>query len=189
MYNGLTVVTWQLNDQNPGDGGFCHVPGSHKSNLRGPASLYSFDAHSDLVGQESTAAGDVIIFTEALTHGTMPWSRDDYERRSVLFRYSPGNLAFAGGRHDFDREHRVGDAWPAGWYTGLTHTQRAVLEPPYSVGEQRPVLGDDGELTEKSKQELAERGWHGIGNNGATHVISNPPKPVKAEPSKSHSRL
>jgi len=43
------------------------VPGTHKSNLRGPASLYSYDEHQDLVYQEDCKAGDVVIFTEALT--------------------------------------------------------------------------------------------------------------------------
>eukprot|EP01043_Picozoa_sp_COSAG02_P043427 COSAG02_NODE_3781_length_6236_cov_12.839661_7_plen_94_part_00 len=43
------------------------VPGTHKSNLRGPASLYSYDEHQDLVYQENCKAGDVMIFTEALT--------------------------------------------------------------------------------------------------------------------------
>ena len=43
------------------------VPGTHKSNLRGLASLYSYDEHQDLVYQEDCKAGDVVIFTEALT--------------------------------------------------------------------------------------------------------------------------
>src|SRR5262249_10173364 len=32
MYNGLTVVAWNLTDTGPADGGFCCIPGSHKSN-------------------------------------------------------------------------------------------------------------------------------------------------------------
>ena len=181
MHNGLVVVTWQLNDQLPGDGGFCYVPGTHKSNLRGPQELYSHESHKDLVRQEPTSSGDCIIFTEALTHGTLPWGRADYARRSVLFRYSPANLAFAGGRHDFDREHRAGNAWPSSWYEGLADRQRAVLEPPYSPGAQRPILGDDGELLPQSKEQLAAHGWDGIGNQNRT-VTSNPPKPARQQP-------
>ena len=30
----------------------------------------------------------------------------------------------------------------------------------------RPMLGDDGELTEESARLLAEKGWDGIGHNG-----------------------
>ena len=85
----------------------------------------------------------VIIFTEALTHGTLPWTMP-YDRRSVLYRYSPANSAYAGGRHDMDSDHRAGPAWPLAWYDGLTDAQRAVLEPPYHPRHQRPILGDDG---------------------------------------------
>src|SRR3954454_20391735 len=37
LYNGLTVVAYNLKDVNPGDGGFAGVPGSHKSNLPFPS--------------------------------------------------------------------------------------------------------------------------------------------------------
>ena len=67
-----------------------------------------------------------------------------YDRRSVLYRYSPANSAYAGGRHDMDSDHRAGPAWPLSWYDGLTDAQRAVLEPPYHPRHQRPILGDDG---------------------------------------------
>ena len=63
MHNGLVVVNWMLVDQGPGDGGFACVPGTHKSNLRGPPELYSYDEHQDLVYQEDCKAGDVVIFT------------------------------------------------------------------------------------------------------------------------------
>ena len=33
-------------------------------------------------------AGSVLIFTESLTHGTLPW-KADHERQVVFFRYSP----------------------------------------------------------------------------------------------------
>lgn len=36
MYNGLTVVSWALTDMLPGQGGFCCIPGSHKSNFACP---------------------------------------------------------------------------------------------------------------------------------------------------------
>ena len=39
MYNGLTVVAYNLQDVNPGDGGFGCVPGSHKSNYDFPDEL------------------------------------------------------------------------------------------------------------------------------------------------------
>ena len=88
-----------------------------------------------------------------------------YDRRSVLYRYSPANSAYAGGRHDMDSDHRAGPAWPLSWYDGLTDAQRAVLEPPYHRQLDRPVLGNDGVLTPESRAMLDERGWNGIGRN------------------------
>jgi ectoine hydroxylase-related dioxygenase (phytanoyl-CoA dioxygenase family) len=35
-------------------------------------------------------AGDVLIFTEALTHGTLAWQAP-YVRRSLLYKYAPGH--------------------------------------------------------------------------------------------------
>eukprot|EP01052_Picozoa_sp_SAG31_P005444 SAG31_NODE_239_length_19453_cov_5.539888_16_plen_69_part_00 len=54
---------------------------------------------------------------------------------------------------------------PENWYDSLTDAQRAVLEPPYVPGLERPVLGDDGELTPASMALIEEHGWDGIGRN------------------------
>lgn len=135
MHNGLTVVAWQLADVNPGDGGLALIPGSHKGNYACPQPIRKWEAHQDVVKQVTCKAGDVVIFTEAVTHGTIPWSAD-HDRRSVLFRMSPGNLAYAKGYNP----------WPESMLEGLTPQQRAVLEPPYHQRLQRPVLDDDGTL-------------------------------------------
>jgi ectoine hydroxylase-related dioxygenase (phytanoyl-CoA dioxygenase family) len=134
MHCGLTVVSWQLANVNPGDGGFCLIPGSHKGNFACPKSIKRFEAHQEFVKQVTCRAGDVVIFTEAVTHGTLPWTAD-HDRRSLLFRFSPGNLAYA-----------TGYAWPAAMLDGLTDAQRAVLEPPYHIRLNRPVLNNDGEI-------------------------------------------
>ena len=105
-----------------------------------PPEMRQYKKHQEFIKQAVCKAGDVVIFSEATTHGTLPWTAD-YQRRSVLFRYSPANVDFAGGRHAFDQEHRRGNAWPESWYEGLTDAQRAVLEPPYVTGLERPVLG------------------------------------------------
>jgi ectoine hydroxylase-related dioxygenase (phytanoyl-CoA dioxygenase family) len=89
-------VAWQLTDVNPGDGGFCCIPGSHKSNCPCPPDIKRYEAHQDVVLQVAAPAGSAVIFTEALTHGTLPW-RGQGERRSILFKYSPGFLAWGGG--------------------------------------------------------------------------------------------
>ncbi len=36
----------------------------------------------------------VVIFNEALVHGTLPWRPADRMRRSILFKYSPGFMSW-----------------------------------------------------------------------------------------------
>ena len=77
MYNGLTVVSWALTDMLPGHGGFCCIPGSHKSNYRCPDHFSAPLRRTKSVWHPCIrSAGDVVIFTEALTHGTPPLDCD-----------------------------------------------------------------------------------------------------------------
>jgi Phytanoyl-CoA dioxygenase (PhyH) len=96
MFNGLTVVSWQLTEVKEGDGGFCCIPGSHKSNYPCPPELKRYEAWRECVQQVAAPAGSALLFTEALTHGTLPW-RGAGPRRSILFKYSPGFQAWGGG--------------------------------------------------------------------------------------------
>ena len=131
MHNGLTVVAWQLADQNAGDGGLCLIPGSHKGNFPCPPAMRKFEAYKGFIKQITAKAGDVVIFSEATTHGTLPWQAK-HQRRSLLFRYSPNCLAYANSYLP----------WPEGTLDGLTSEQRAVLEPPYHTRLERPMLDD-----------------------------------------------
>ena len=132
MHNGLTVVAYQLTDVNPGDGGLCVVPGSHKGNFPCPEALRRGEAYGEFVKQITCKAGDCIIFTEAVTHGTLPWTAD-HQRRTALLRFSPGNLAY------------VPHAWPAEMLALMSPEQRLVMEPPYHPRLNRPVLQVEGE--------------------------------------------
>lgn len=114
--NGLTVVAYNLKDVNPGDGGFGCVPGSHKSHFPFPDEWRELDTLHPFMQAVTGAAGTAIIFTEALTHGTLPWRGD--ERRTLFYKYSPPTLSW----------HR--DYYDAGQYDDLTERQRAILEPP-----------------------------------------------------------
>ena len=121
ILNGLTVVTYFLSGAKKGDGGFACVPGSHKSNFQKdlPQEVRTFVRVPDYVVQPEVEAGDALIFTEALVHGTMPWTAG-HERRTFLYKYTPGNLVFA---HDY---------YHLGNYTNLTEQQKRVLSPPSS---------------------------------------------------------
>ena len=94
MRCGLTVVAWTLTDCGPGDGGFACIPGSHKANYPTPRDVALLENDIGVVKQVEAKAGSAIIFTEALTHGTVPWTAE-HERRAILYKYSPGTLSWA----------------------------------------------------------------------------------------------
>ena len=87
------IVTYVLEPQLAGDGGFVIVPGSHKSNL----GLVGYEVFRDLLNgdharapwvlQPELRAGDVLIFTEATMHGTDTWKPHDRRRRNLYYKY------------------------------------------------------------------------------------------------------
>ena len=93
MYNGLTVVSWNLVDTGAEVGGFLCIPGSHKSNYPCPEEVQSAHDQAPCVFVPEVKAGSIVIFTEALAHGTAPW-KGTQERRSFLFKYSPGQQSW-----------------------------------------------------------------------------------------------
>lgn len=118
MYNGLTVMSWNLTETGPEHGGFCCIPGSHKANYRLPQELRDAHTNADCVVVPKAKAGSVVIFTEALTHGTATWTAE-HERRSLLLKYSPGQQSWS-QNHIRPPE-------------GVTFTprQQLLFEPPY----------------------------------------------------------
>jgi ectoine hydroxylase-related dioxygenase (phytanoyl-CoA dioxygenase family) len=128
MRSGLTAVTYCLTGAAPGDGGFCCIPGSHKSNFATslPADVRTYRRQPHYLVQPALQPGDAVIFTEALVHGTAPW-RAGHERRALLYKYSPGHSAWMGEYYD------------AGDYPGLSERQRRILAPP-SVGDRPPSV-------------------------------------------------
>ncbi len=117
LRNGLTVVAYNLHDVHPGDGGFACVPGSHKSKFPIPAEWRNLETPQPFVVPVTGPAGTAIIFTEALTHGTLPW-RGNRERRTVFYKYSPNPLAWAVPPYEPEQ------------YEGLTDAQWRILEGP-----------------------------------------------------------
>ena len=89
-----------LTDVNPGDGGLLVVPGSHKSNFERPRTLFDdgmVEDWQDLpegVVNVTPRAGDVVIMSESVTHGALPWRATDRLRMYLVLRYHP---QYAGG--------------------------------------------------------------------------------------------
>jgi len=130
--NGLCVMAYNLTPAKLGDGGFTCIPGSHKSHfLRNlPDDVRYFKRQVHYVVQPEVEAGDVVFFTEALIHGTTTWT-SEIERRSLLYKYSPGHSAYSGKYHNLDD------------YEELSERQKLMLAPP-SIGG-RPNIKLDGD--------------------------------------------
>ncbi|MBD0300676.1 MAG: mitomycin antibiotics/polyketide fumonisin biosynthesis protein, partial [Tolypothrix sp. T3-bin4] len=62
-------------------------------------------------------AGSAVIFTEALTHGTLPWKGKN-ERRTLFYKYCPHPSAWAKYLYNCDD------------YPDLTASQQQILSPP-----------------------------------------------------------
>ena len=122
MWNGLIVVIYALEDVGPGDGGFVVVPGSHKAGMN----TYMPGVDSHLVVNPTLAAGDMLVFTEALVHGTRLWTAAN-RRRSLLFKYSPGYSCW--GAAEALEPYRL---------LARNDLQRDLLRPPY-VGQRTPL--------------------------------------------------
>jgi ectoine hydroxylase-related dioxygenase (phytanoyl-CoA dioxygenase family) len=142
MRCGLLSFQYQLADVNPGDGGFCCIPGSHKANFPCPPEVLEWDAAREAVVHVPLKAGDLLIFNEATTHGTLPWTAD-HERRSLMYRYSPKYLNFVESFY----ETKLPD-----WTDELTEAQRAALAPPHIYG--HPIIEDDGETVIRPHREF-----------------------------------
>lgn len=85
-----------LRDIGPGDGPTTIVPGSHKATLPHPRlsgeqkTYRSDEAAGTAVGMRELylEAGDVLLFTDTITHGSAERTNEGY-RRMLLYRYSP----------------------------------------------------------------------------------------------------
>ena len=131
MYNGLTVVSWNLVDTGPEYGGFLCIPGSHKSNYAVPDQVMAAHDGAACVVVPEVRAGSVVIFTEALSHGTAQW-KAPYMRRSLLFKYDPSYMAYS----------RRQAAAPKN--VELTSKQKWLFEPPsHSTSFGRPTLFEE----------------------------------------------
>jgi ectoine hydroxylase-related dioxygenase (phytanoyl-CoA dioxygenase family) len=138
---GLTVFQWVLADQGGELGGFACIPGSHKSNFPRPVGISFWEEDREVVACPEVRAGDLIIFTEQVTHGTLPW-RGDHDRRAILHRYAPAYLQYAHG-HPYGLDtYRLPK-----WTDELDDRARLALEPAHI--QQRRIVQRDGTVDER----------------------------------------
>ena len=89
MLSTLTKVVFPLLDCEEEDGCFAVIPGTHKSNF--PRPWGSHPNENPALIPVPARAGDAIIFTEALTHGSVINS-SGRPRRTLYFCYSTGYM-------------------------------------------------------------------------------------------------
>lgn len=126
----ITCV-YELKTVEKGDGGFGCVPGSHKPHIEERLTSMEGEWRSNWCNTKWTSrlpnwpddvpvhhveakAGDCILFTEKLKHGTIPWSGNN-ERRTLFYKYVPF------GMHHGDAGYDTTDP-------ELTERQRRILE-------------------------------------------------------------
>jgi hypothetical protein len=123
MRNGLMSVSYALTDASPEDGGFACIPASHKANYLCPLEVRRLEMDLGCVKYIPLKAGDAVIFTEALTHGTVPW-KASFERRLLRYLYAPAihTGGFSGGEF-------------AAYEDELTPLQRVMVAPSSFPGD------------------------------------------------------
>ena len=136
MYCGLTVFSWCLTDSGGAHGGFCCIPGSHKSNLTCPPSFRSLERQGPWLHCPEAPAGSLVIFTEALTHGTQPWTAG-HERRSLLYKYSPGHQSWSRRYLDLRSDLDMGEVG------------QRLMEPPYHGRREASLPGESPTAVEE----------------------------------------
>ena len=71
------------------------MPGSHKAAFDRPETLFNNGMMAELddlpagVVNVTPRAGDAIVMTEMLAHGTLQWKPTDRQRRTLVLRYRP----------------------------------------------------------------------------------------------------
>ena len=118
----LAAVGVMMDDCAIENGPLLCVPGSHKAAFAPPADLSL--QHPSVV-EVPLGVGDVVIFTEALMHGTLPW-RGTNQRRTLLYKYSPGSSSWSA-----DHEPPAGPV-----LDGLSPRQRLLFQKPAVHGHQ-----------------------------------------------------
>ncbi|BAM03386.1 phytanoyl-CoA dioxygenase family protein [Phycisphaera mikurensis] len=123
---GQINILMALDDIGPGDGGTTLIPGSHKQRFGHPLATESGKSMWDLgasgvdtlgMCEVNLNAGDAVMFTDGICHGSMPRTNPG-ERRIMVYRYSPQLLA-----------NRLNYIPSDEFLARLTEAQRAIVQP------------------------------------------------------------
>lgn len=138
FFNGLISVAFELFDTFANDGGFCCIRGTHKSNLNLPQAWVDLSQGvHPCITRVPARPGDAIVFTEALIHGTLPWTVDD-KRQTLFYKFSPHGTTWSADYFNPDDFRQ---------YDDIDDRKLSILEPPnarYWGRPSRPQRIDSG---------------------------------------------
>ena len=88
---------------------------SHKANYEVPRDIVQSANYGPVapVVNPTMKAGDLLIFTEATLHCTLPWTNPHHETRRLLYRYSPKYIHMDGGTFEVTQPPWVSELTPA----------------------------------------------------------------------------
>ncbi len=121
--NGLVAVAYELEDTVCNDGGFACLAGSHKAHYRVPEEWVDLSKGvHPMITRVPARAGTAIIFTEAVAHGTLPWTAPS-TRTTLFYKYTKQGEAWSGPDNFFHPSDA--DGWQR-----VDARKRAILTPP-----------------------------------------------------------
>ena len=87
--------------------GFVCVPGSHRSAFAMPKEINIYSPPPSVVNI-CPNAGDCVVFTELLCHGSRRWTEHDYPRRTIFQRYTTSYASWSPGVGPIEEhKHRI----------------------------------------------------------------------------------
>ena len=130
IHSGLLVVAYEFVDTTVNCGGFGCIPGTHKARSALPDQWQDLSASAGPpnLRRVPAAAGSAIIFSECLTHVTLPWTALT-PRRVGFYKYSPHGVAYSGNYLNAPEFEQ---------YPDMTARMLALLEPPNARYPGRP---------------------------------------------------
>jgi hypothetical protein len=123
---GQLQFGFTLFGQSPKTGGFCYIPGSHKSvdpRTGGELldQLYNGQMHHHSIVVPTLEPGDMVSFTDGLVHGDTLWKGEGEPRMQIYYRMTPGWMCWR-------------DPAQIAKYAEYAETdlERRLLEPPWT---------------------------------------------------------
>ena len=92
ILSSLTKLVLPISNNEPEDGGFAAIRGSHKSNYPIPYPKRS-EEEWNLLEHIKINIGDAILFTEAMTHGSLE-NKSGRKRRMIFYCYSMKDIPY-----------------------------------------------------------------------------------------------